>query len=97
MVHDWGYSSGWLFFLGGGGGGGGSIRAGIFGVKPHQQHATVAMKMKRGNMTNVSVKWNMHPSHPLILSCTGGRGPQATTSYKRLALCSLLNGTRPIA
>ena len=48
--------------------------------------ATIAKKTrKRGNMTNVSVKLNMAQFTPLILSCTGGLGPQATTSYKRLA------------
>ena len=30
------------------------------------------------------MKWNM-PLTPLILSCNGGLGPQATTSYKCLA------------
>ena len=46
-------------------------------------------------MTNVSVKLNMAYSlAPLIFSCTGGLGPQAISAWP---LCSLLNGTRPIA
>ena len=77
-----GYCSRWIL--------GESVRTGVLILTPLESikrllylHATVAMKTRKYDQRIREVE---HASFtPLILSCTGGLGPQATTSYKRLA------------
>ena len=61
------------------------IRLELLTLRCNQKSLTfyATVQKKRGNMANASAKLNMPLS--LHLSCTCGLGPQATTSYKRLA------------
>ena len=73
---------------------------GIFNVKVFDPYTSSNQKNCHKNEKKRKYHQRIHVDEhasftPYILSCTGGLGPKATTSYKCLASLLSVNGTRP--